>query len=71
MLVVGAQSREQPEKGLTEKQLTEKELTEEEHQWVLPDHIEHLPLPVAQRKILDLALSRLYELTPPKGSNPL
>jgi len=49
MLVVGAQSREQPEKGLTE----------EEHRWVLPDHVEHLPLPVAQRKILDLALSSL------------
>ncbi len=61
MLVVGARSWEQPEKGLTE----------EEHQWVLPDHVEHLPLPVAQKKILDLALSCLYELTPPKGSNPL
>jgi len=61
MLVLGARSREQPEKGLTE----------ERHQWVLPDHVEHLPLPVAQRRILDLALSRLYELTPPKGSNPL
>ncbi len=43
----------------------------DEHKWVLPDEAEHLPLPVAQRKILDLALSRLYELTPPKGSNPL
>ena len=29
-----------------------------EHQWVLPDQAEHLPLPVAQRRILDLALAR-------------
>ena len=27
----------------------------EEHAWVLPDQVEHLPLPVAQRKILELA----------------
>ena len=26
-----------------------------EHQWVRPDQAEHLPLPVAQRKILGLA----------------
>ena len=29
-----------------------------EHQWVLPDQVEHLPLPVAQRRILDLAWAR-------------
>ena len=29
-----------------------------EHQWVLPDQAEHLPLPVAQRRILDLALAK-------------
>ena len=31
------------------------ELVPEEHVWVLPDQVEHLPLPVAQRKILELA----------------
>ena len=31
------------------------ELVPEEHAWVLPDQVEHLPLPVAQRKILELA----------------
>ena len=29
-----------------------------EHQWVLPGQVEHLPLPVAQRRILDLAWAR-------------
>ncbi len=38
----------------------------EEDAWVTPDQVEHLPLPVAQRKILSL-----YALTPPNGSNPL
>jgi len=42
-----------------------------EHVWVLPGQIDHLPLPVAQRKILDLARGALYALTPPNGSNPL
>jgi len=31
------------------------ELVPEEHAWILPDQVEHLPLPVAQRKILELA----------------
>lgn len=31
----------------------------EEHDWVLPDEITRLPLPVAQRKILDLARAAL------------
>ena len=31
----------------------------EEQKWVLPDQAEHLPLPVAQRKILDLAWAAL------------
>ena len=31
----------------------------QEHEWVLPDQAEHLPLPVAQRKILDLAWAAL------------
>ena len=30
------------------------ELVLEQHQWVMPDQVEHLPLPVAQRKILGL-----------------
>jgi A/G-specific adenine glycosylase len=32
-----------------------KGLAPKEHAWVSPEEIEHLPLPVAQRKILDLA----------------
>ena len=31
------------------------EVVPEAHEWVIPDQIEHLPLPVAQRKILGLA----------------
>ena len=34
---------------------TSEELVPEEHAWVMPDQVEHLPLPVAQRKILELA----------------
>ncbi len=55
MLVVGTWSWEPPEKALAERGLTERGLTEEEQKWVLPDQVGHLPLPVAQRKILDLA----------------
>ena len=33
-----------------------------EHAWVLPERLEHLPLPVAQRKILDLARGALGEV---------
>ena len=35
------------------------ELVPEEHVWVMPDQVGHLPLPVAQRKILDLARGAL------------
>ena len=40
-----------------------KELVPEEHAWVLPDQVEHLALPVAQRKILDLARGALARAT--------
>ena len=64
MLVVGARSweaegirsdRPEPSEG---PEPFEK-LVPEEHAWVLPDQVEHLPLPVAQRKILDLARDAL------------
>ena len=35
------------------------ELVLEQRQWVMPDQVEHLPLPVAQRKILGLARKTL------------
>ncbi len=35
------------------------EPTPEEHKWVTPDQVEHLPLPVAQRRILELAKTTL------------
>ena len=66
MVVVGVRSREaegirsdgpEPSKGpepLEELESSE-ELLPEEHAWVRPDQVEHLPLPVAQRKILGLA----------------
>ena len=59
MLVFGARSGEA-------KRIRSHGPAPEEHAWVMPDEVEHLPLPVAQRKILSL-----YALTPPNGSNPL
>lgn len=38
--------------------------TPEEHKWVLPDQLEDLPLPVAQRKILELARSAMTASAP-------
>ena len=64
MLVVGARSWEAegirsdgpaPSDGPEPSE----ELVPEKHAWVLPDQVEHLPLPVAQRKILDLARGAL------------
>jgi adenine-specific DNA glycosylase len=66
MVVVGVRSREaegirsdgaEPSKGAEplEELESSEELVPEEHAWVLPDQVEHLPLPVAQRKILGLA----------------
>ena len=66
MLVVGARSgemeeilsdriepREVPERSIGPD--PSEELAPEPHQWVTPDQVEHLPLPVAQRKILERA----------------
>jgi A/G-specific adenine glycosylase len=46
--------------------------------WVAPREVEHLPLPVAQRRIFELAMAArgwaeapCYEPAPPNGSNPL
>ena len=52
MLVAGAG-------GPTSEGPTSEGLTAQEHKWVLPDRAEHLPLPVAQRKILELARSAM------------
>ena len=41
-----------------------KGLAPKEHAWVSPEQIEHLPLPVAQRKILDLARGALPGVAP-------
>ena len=47
----------EPSKGAEplEELESSEELVPEEHAWVLPEQVEHLPLPVAQRKILGLA----------------
>ncbi len=53
-LVAGARSWEP--RGIRSDRSAESELpTEEEHKWLPADRVEHLPLPVAQRKILELA----------------
>jgi adenine-specific DNA glycosylase len=76
MLVVGARSWEPPgscsdrsarsevltPEGLTVEELPADGLPAEERKWVLPDQAEHLPLPVAQRKILDLAWAAVEAL---------
>ena len=57
-LVVGARSWEAEGIRSDGPEPSEK-LVPEEHVWVMPDQVEHLPLPVAQRKILDLARGAL------------
>ena len=70
MLVAGARSgeveqalsdrcepREVPEWSVRRE--APEELVLEQHRWVMPDQVEHLPLPVAQRKILGLARKTL------------
>ena len=66
MLVVGARSGEsegigwdgpRPSKAheMSQGPRPSEGLTQEQHEWVVPDQVEHRPLPVAQRKILELA----------------
>ena len=56
MLVVGTRSWEA--EGIRSGGPEPSEKLVLKHAWVLPDQVKHLPLPVAQRRILDLALAR-------------